>query len=146
MFRRKAAAVRAAAKLAAQQSGDEVASAMRYLAPSDKANLRRSIRVEDATSVKLAGQSRAAYASRQGNQSARDSTNRTADFIGVLIRAGDTSTLVPGARNTLFQNARLQEFGTQSMPANPFFFPAWRANRSRVRSKLTRAVKNAWVK
>lgn len=33
-----------------------------------------------------------------------------------------------------------QEFGTVDQAAQPFFFPTWRANRSRVRAGVTRAV------
>jgi HK97 gp10 family phage protein len=39
--------------------------------------------------------------------------------------------------------ARFQEFGTVKMAASPFFYPAWRANKSRVKSALSRAVKKA---
>lgn len=39
--------------------------------------------------------------------------------------------------------ARWQEFGTQNMPANPFFFVVWRANRRRVRGGINRAVRKA---
>ena len=36
--------------------------------------------------------------------------------------------------------ARFQEFGTINMPANPFFFPVWRARRRRVKARISRAV------
>lgn len=36
-----------------------------------------------------------------------------------------------------------QEFGTRKMSANPFFFPAWRAKRKKVKSAITRAMKKA---
>lgn len=39
--------------------------------------------------------------------------------------------------------ARWQEFGTVNMAANPFFFVSYRALRRRVRSRLTRATRNA---
>lgn len=39
--------------------------------------------------------------------------------------------------------ARFLEFGTRKMPAHPFFFPAWRANRRRIRSGITRAIRKA---
>lgn len=39
--------------------------------------------------------------------------------------------------------ALFQEFGTKNMPANPFFYPVWRVNRRRVRSRVTRAIKKA---
>ena len=154
MFRRKAAAVVAQAKAAARQGGEEVAQAMRYLAPEDDGNLKRSIRVEEADTVKLSGGPKGAYARRKGNKSAGSGTNQTANFIGVVVKAGNETTLVSGEkagkksgvrRGTIFQNARLQEFGTKNMAANPFFFPAWRANRTRVRAAITRSVRKAWT-
>lgn len=39
--------------------------------------------------------------------------------------------------------ARWVEFGTAANPARPFFFPAWRANRRRVRSRITRQTRKA---
>jgi HK97 gp10 family phage protein len=36
--------------------------------------------------------------------------------------------------------ARFQEFGTVKMPANPFFFPVWRARRKRIKSRISRAI------
>lgn len=42
--------------------------------------------------------------------------------------------------------ARFHEFGTVKMPANPFFFVSWRANRRGVRSRITRAVRRGFQK
>ena len=39
--------------------------------------------------------------------------------------------------------ARFQEFGTKTMAANPFFFPVYRANRSRVKGRVNRALNRA---
>ena len=39
--------------------------------------------------------------------------------------------------------ARFQEFGTKEMTANPFFFPAWRIWRRRVRARIAGAVRRA---
>ena len=36
--------------------------------------------------------------------------------------------------------ARFHEFGTQDMPANPFFFPVWRARKCRVKGRISRAM------
>lgn len=36
--------------------------------------------------------------------------------------------------------ARFHEFGTQDMPANPFFFPVWRARKRRVKGRISRAM------
>ena len=125
MFRRKAAKVAAAAKDAARKGGEDVASAMRYLAPRDQMELVRSIRVEDAATISAGGKDRA--------------------FIGVIVKAGDETTIVTNGRGQRFQNAKLQETGTKNMPASPYFNPAWRANRTRVRGKISRAVRKAWV-
>lgn len=124
MFRRRAAAVVAAAKEQAQKGGEEVATAMRYLAPQDDGELKSSIRVESAKSV----------TTRRGPRG----------FIGVVVKAGDSSTIVTNSSGGRFQNARLQEFGTKSRPASPYFYPAWRANRTRVRAGITRAMRKAW--
>lgn len=124
MFRRRAAKVAAVAKSQAQASGDQVASAMRYLAPREDGALIRSIRIEDAATI----------ATRRGDRG----------FIGVVVKAGDDTTMVTNGSGARFQNARLQEHGTKDMPANPYFNPAWRANRARVRSAISRAVRKAW--
>lgn len=50
-------------------------------------------------------------------------------------------TIYAGDKDAFY--ARFQEFGTQDMPANPFFFPVWRANKRRVKSRITRAIKKA---
>lgn len=130
MFKRKGAAVVAAAKAVTQREGEKVASAMRYLAPVQRApgggDLRRSIRVEDAPTINTG---------RGGERG----------FIGVKVKAGDSTTVVTNSSGGRFQNARIQEFGTKNMPANPYFFAAWRPMRSSVRGSITRAVRRAWV-
>lgn len=125
LFRRKTAAVLRAAKAQTTASGNEVASAMRYLAPKDQRELVQSIRVEDAASINTSKGERG--------------------FIGVVVKAGDATTIVTNQRGQKFQNAKLQEHGTKKMKANPYFNPAWRLNRRRVRSAITRAVRAAWV-
>lgn len=125
MFRRKAAKVAAAAKAQAQTSGEQVASAMRYLAPREQGELIRSIRVEDAASIETSKGARG--------------------FIGVVVKAGDETTIVTNHTGARFQNAKLQENGTKNMPASPYFNPAWRANRTRVRSAISRAIRKAWT-
>lgn len=39
--------------------------------------------------------------------------------------------------------AIFHEFGTQEMPANPFFYPVWRARRRRVKARISRAMSKA---
>ncbi|RQP05296.1 MAG: hypothetical protein D1H97_13545 [Paracoccus sp. BP8] len=125
MFRRRAAKAVAAGKAQAQASGDQVASAMRYLAPREDGALIRSIRVEDAETI----------ATSRGERG----------FIGVVVKAGDDTTIVTSHTGARFQNAKLQEHGTKNMAANPYFNPAWRANRARVRSAISRAIRKAWA-
>ena len=77
----------------------------------------------------------------------RDSIHRTGVRVGkfgglyVAIVAGDESTEHDG-----YQVARLLEFGTQKMPAQPFLLPAYRANRRRARARMRRAVRDAILK
>lgn len=127
MFARKGAAVVAAGKAAARKGGQEVADAMQYLAPRDQGELVRSIRVEDASAVSTSG-------------------GGSSGFVGVMVKAGDATTVVTNKSGGRFQNARIQEFGTKTRPASPYFFPAWRTNRTRVRAAITRAVRSAWAK
>ena len=72
--------------------------------------------------------------------------------LAITVYAGDQSTMV-GSRQQ-FQLARLIEFGTSphinsgkfagsqhpGTAAKPFFYPAYRAHRKRVKSRITRAI------
>ena len=61
--------------------------------------------------------------------------------LRITIYAGNESTVVTNKTGGRFQKAKLQEFGTKNMPANPFFFPAYRSKRRKIRGALSRAVK-----
>lgn len=50
-------------------------------------------------------------------------------------------TLYAGGEEAFY--ARFQEFGTKTMPASPFFFPVFRAEKRRVKAALSRAVTRA---
>jgi HK97 gp10 family phage protein len=58
----------------------------------------------------------------------------------VAMTAGDKST-----EADTYQVARLLEFGTQKMPAQPYMLPAFRANRRRVKAKMQRAIRDAII-
>lgn len=124
MLRRKALLAVQAGKQAAERGGEELAQVQRMLAPVDQGELIRSIRVEPAEQIKTS----------QGLR----------DFNGVAVMAGDETTIVTNGSGGRFQNARIQEFGTKTRPASPFFFPAWRANRRRIRASITRAIRKSW--
>jgi HK97 gp10 family phage protein len=59
----------------------------------------------------------------------------------IAITAGDKST-----ENDGYQVARLLEFGTMKMAAQPFLLPAYRANRRRARARMRRAARDAIMK
>jgi len=64
--------------------------------------------------------------------------------LRITVYAGNRSAR--GTRRTQQRDAfyaHFQEFGTVKMPANPFFFPVYRANRARIRSGLARGVRKA---
>lgn len=61
------------------------------------------------------------------------SSGRGAGNLSIVIYAGDSQAFY----------ARWQEFGTVHMRAQPYFFPAYRANRKRVRSRISRAITKA---
>jgi HK97 gp10 family phage protein len=57
-----------------------------------------------------------------------------------------TITIYAGGKNGMGTDAyyaRFQEFGTVEMAANPFFYPSYRALRSKAKGGITRAVKKA---
>lgn len=56
--------------------------------------------------------------------------------------AGDlTITIFAGNSDAFY--ARWVEFGTQKMSAQPYFYPSYRANKRRTRSRVTRAINRA---
>jgi hypothetical protein len=99
---------------------------MRATAPRDDLELVRSIRVEDATSRQIT----------KGGE---------VGFIGVVVKAGDETTIVTNARGQRFQNAKLQEHGTKRMRANPYFNSSYRRRRAQARSAISRALSKAWL-
>lgn len=125
MMRRRMAAAIAAGKMASEQGGETLVQQAKFLVPVDQGELARSIRSESTDSV--------------------STTDGTRAFVGVLVKAGDETTVVQNSTGGRFQNARIQEFGTKSRAANPYFFPAWRANKRRIRASITRAIRKAWT-
>jgi HK97 gp10 family phage protein len=50
-------------------------------------------------------------------------------------------TIFAGSKDAFY--ARWNEFGTEKMSAQPFFFPSYRAMRKRIKSRITREMKKA---
>jgi hypothetical protein len=77
-----------------------------------------------------------------------------ADTIGMIEHPEDLKVvLVAGGPKTTrpvregvdleYDYAFAQEFGTQEMPANPFFFPGYRLGKKRAKSRISRAITKA---
>lgn len=112
--------VRSAAVAEMERCASEVVAAMKRLAPVDQGNLRDSIAwtwgEAPAGTIKVGTVGAKEYGS-----------------LSITIYAGGDDAFY----------ATFQEFGTKEMRAHPFFYPAWRANRKKVRARLTRAINKA---
>lgn len=108
-----------AARKAMEKGAEELVAMMKRLAPVDSGDLQMSI------------------SWTWGN---------APDGAAVIAQSGPDSrgmkiTIYAGSKEAFY--ARWQEFGTTEMPANPFFFPSWRAMRKRIRARITREMKKA---
>lgn len=126
LMRKRLTAALEAGRSQARKEAEIIANIMRATAPRDEMELIRSIRVEDAATRKT---------TKHGE----------VGFVGVVVKAGDETTIVTNARGQRFQNAKLQEHGTKKMKANPYFNSSYRRRRSQAKASITRAVKKAWV-
>lgn len=128
-------AVRSAIKQALAQSADEITDDMKRLAPKKTGKLRSSI-------TQTWGGGKVRYSS----------------LAGTAGEAGDPDLSVRiSAGNGEVRYAHLVEFGTAphlnggmfagsrhpGTSRQPFFFPAYRANRRRVKSRISRATTKA---
>lgn len=103
----------------AQRSAEKIARLARTLAPQHENDLIQSIRVEPNPDPMIAG---------------------------VIIKAGNENTIVTNEAGQRFQNAKLQEGGTQAMPASPYLNPAKRMQRKQTMAAMKRAVRKGWLK
>ena len=124
------ARVQAAARDAMERGAEEIVAMMRRLVPVDQGDLRDSIGW-------TWGEAPA------GSMIIGTVGNRSYKTMRITIFAGNEKTIVTNARGIEFQNARLQEFGTKEMTANPFFFVAWRTLKKRVRNRISRNLRAA---
>ncbi len=99
---------------------DDVVAMMKRLAPEDTGALRDSIGWTWGKAPKGAGIV-AAVASKLGGD------------LTITIYAGSTEAYY----------ARWQEFGTQDMPAHPYFFISWRASQKDAKRRVRRATRKA---
>lgn len=108
----------------ARIEGEKIAQLARAFAGNDTGELDKSIKVEDADTAKF-------------NQ-------YTVGFVGVVVKAGDETTIVTNHQGDRFQNALIQEYGTREHPANPFFGPAKRLQMAAAKAAIRRATAAAW--
>ena len=121
-------AIQNAARDAMEKGAQEVVDMMKRLVPRETGELANSIGW-------TWGEAPA------GSMVIGEVSGRSYNTLRIVIYAGNEKTRV-GKRNQ-FQLARLQEFGTQDMPQNPFFFGSWRSKRKRVKDRVTRSIRNA---
>ncbi len=112
-------AVKAAVQPALIKSGDELVARMRTLAPVRSGALKASI---EATPP---GQATPAYSQPGGSRVARENE--------VIVTAGNAEVRYP----------HLVEYGTSHSPAKPFFWPAFRLSKKRIKNRIARAVNKA---
>ncbi|HWL56535.1 MAG TPA: HK97-gp10 family putative phage morphogenesis protein [Paracoccus sp. (in: a-proteobacteria)] len=114
------------------KAGEEIAADMRALAESS----RRTGDLIESIHVTGPGETTPAHST--------DGGQRTAGEFEVLVTAGDTDArhahLVEGGTKP-----RLHKDGTTTgtMPAQPFFNPAWRLNRTRLQARINRLLRKA---
>lgn len=101
------------------RAADVITDTQRAYAPVDDGTLQASIRQEPVS--------------------------EDAGKIAVVIKAGGASTTRPvrNGQSITYDYALGVEFGTKDTPAQPFFFPGYRVNKRRVRSRISRAIKKA---
>jgi hypothetical protein len=133
------AAAEKAARKAMEQGAVEVVGMMKRLVPKSNRPLKygRTQRLRDSigwTWTQAQPSSKAIATSEKFGGEGR---------VAIVIYAGSSQTLVANRRGVKFQLAMIQEFGTKHRAANPFFYPSWRAMRTRTRSRIRREIKYA---
>lgn len=128
-------AIRAEVVKAMEASASDLVRAMRATAPRDTGALLSSI---DWTWGSAPA----------GAITVGELRGRSYEQLRITIYAGGTAATARLQRRGVGRSgsfvtdvARLQEFGTVNMRANPFFYPVWRANKRLVRGRITRAVR-----
>ncbi|MFG6081405.1 HK97-gp10 family putative phage morphogenesis protein [Paracoccus litorisediminis] len=115
------------------KAGEEIAADMRVLAEAS----RRTGDLIESIHVTGPGETTPAHST--------DGGQRTAGEFEVLVTAGDSDArhahLVEGGT---VERQHKDGTSTGKMPANPFFNPAWRLNRTRLQNRINRALRKAF--
>jgi len=101
------------------KGAEEIAATQRQLAPEDTGDLKASIAVTPP------GQTTPAYSQPGGSRVAKDGE--------AIVTAGNVAVRYP----------HLVEYGTANAPAQPFFWPGFRLNRTRAQNRIKRSIRRA---
>ena len=104
---------------AVEQGATEMMMRMRYLAPTDDGDLQASIRVEDGP--------------RELSATVTAGGERTTRPVRMAEKGNAPE----------YDYALGQEYGTEDMPAQPFFWPSVNTTKKRVRRRIDRAIGKA---
>lgn len=130
--------LRARFKAVPQKVIDEVAKVIEAQAEKIVADMKRLVPVDTGALRDSIGWTWGD--APKGSISVGKVRGKSFDQAAITIYAGTRDKSL-GSADAFY--ARFQEFGTVKMPANPFFYPAWRANKTRARSAMKRAVSRA---
>lgn len=121
-----------------EANADELVDTIKGFVPVDKGDLRASAKREDATT-----QSRIAQRVSLGGGATTKAVGKRKYDREVKLGSGDTTgrKKKAGGESVTYDYALGQEYGTEDMPANPAFWPAWRLKRRRFKSRMSRAGK-----
>lgn len=112
-------AVKEAVRPALTKSAEELVERMKALAPEDTGALKESIHFT------LPGETTPPYSQPGGSRVAAENE--------VLVTVGNSEVRYP----------HLVEYGTAAAPAQPFFWPAYRLSKARIRRRIRRAIGKA---
>ena len=132
------AALKASMMAIPQKIRDEVARELEAQAAKVVADMKRLVPVDSGALRDSIGWTWGN--APRGSVSVGTVRGRQFSRMAITIYAGTRDKSL-GSADAFY--ARFQEFGTVKMAANPFFYPSWRANKTRVKASLTRAVKRA---
>jgi HK97 gp10 family phage protein len=109
---------------AIEKSAEELVAQIKRFVPVDRGDLQESVKWDWAGAGGDAG---------QGSAGASRVDAKGADKLAATVTEGDGKAFY----------ARWVEHGTAATPAQPHFWPAWRLNRKKIRSRIARALSKA---
>lgn len=124
---------------AIKQQADELAAAIKAAAPVKTGRLRDSVQVRR-------GRNTLELEVTAGGDATTTAYDRSATYRReVKIGSGDTAGIarMPQGAGVTYDYSRAVEFGTVHTPAQPFFWPTYRARREQIQRAIAEAVDQA---